>query len=142
MTRIVLENKECKPFKEHRFDAGWDLRANEETFTLVPGEKKEVHTGVRIAIPPKCAGLIVPRSGLGTKYRVGLANVVGVIDADYRGEIIVWLVNDGIEDLIIEKYDRFCQLIIASINISPFEIVKALPHSSRGEDGFGSSGGK
>ena len=140
MTRIVLENEKCKPYKKHRFDAGWDLRSNNETFTICPGEKVKVYTGVKIAIPPKCAGLVVPRSGLGTSYRVTLANTIGVIDSEYRGEIIVWLINDGEEDLVIEKYDRFCQLILASINITPFEVVRSLPHTERGDGGFGHTG--
>ena len=142
MTRIVLENKKCKPFKEHRFDAGWDLRSNNETFTILPGEKVKVFTGVKIAIPPKCAGMIVPRSGLGTKYRISLANNPAIIDSEYRGEIIVWVVNDGTEEVTIEKYERFCQLLVLSINITPFEEVKSLPHTERGDGGFGSTGNK
>jgi len=91
-------------------------------------------------IPVRYIGMIVPRSGLGSKYRIGLANTVGVIDSDYRGELIVNLVNNGEEPLEIKQYDRFCQLIIVPVRIDTFRVVDNLQGTDRGDKGFGSSG--
>jgi dUTP pyrophosphatase len=128
------------PYKGHRWDAGFDLRSNNEDFTISPSEKVKVYTGVKIQIPVRHAGIIVPRSGLGSKYEVGLANTVGVIDSEYRGEIIVNLVNRGLEDLEIKKYDRFCQLLIIPVYITELRAISSLSGSAREDRGFGSSG--
>ena len=140
MIRVQIDNEHCEPTKAHKWDAGWDLKSNNETFTLGPGDKVKVHTGVRTEIPIRHMGLVVPRSGLGCKYRVGLANTVGVIDSEYRGEIMVNLVNDGDEPLVINKYDRFCQLVIVPVNMSQLKVVDIVQDSTRGAAGFGSSG--
>lgn len=139
MIRVALDNENCTPFKKHKWDAGYDLKSNNETFTLGPGGKIKVSTGVRIEIPVRHVGLIVPRSSLGTKYRVTLANSIGVIDSEYRGEIFVYLVNDGYTDIEINKYDRFCQLVILPVYISQLKVVDSLSTTSRGEGGFGST---
>ena len=130
----------CEPHKTHKWDAGWDLKSNNKDFTLKPHAKVKVHTGVRIAIPPRFMGVIVPRSGLGSKFRMGLANTIGVIDSDYRGEIMVNLVNDGNQGLEIKQFDRFCQLVIVPINVDSLRVVDDLPDTARAEGGFGSTG--
>jgi dUTP pyrophosphatase len=128
------------PYKSNSYDAGWDLRSNIEDFKLAKGGKIEVRTGVKFAIPKGQVGIIAPRSGLGVKHRVGLANTIGVIDSDYRGEIIVWLVNDGYEDIEIKRYDRFCQMLILPVNVQTLNVTPALAETARGENGFGSTG--
>lgn len=139
-TRYSVENDNCEPFKKHRYDAGWDLRSNKETFTIKPGAKVEVPTGIRFAIPRGYVGLIVPRSGLGSKHRITLANGTGVIDADYRGEIKVFLVNDGHSDVEIEQYSRICQIMIIPIVLQSLRKTISLTETTRGDGGFGSTG--
>ena len=140
MIRVTLDSPECMPFKEHRWDAGFDLRSNNEDFIIKPYEKVKVYTGCKIQIPVRHMGLITPRSGLGSKYRLGLANTVGVIDSEYRGEIIVNIVNDGAEDLEIKKYSRFAQLVIVPIYNTELRSVSQLTGTAREDKGFGSSG--
>ena len=140
MIRVTLDTPECMPYKEHRWDAGFDLRSNNEDFIISPNEKVKVYTGVKIQIPVRHMGLILPRSGLGSKYEIGLANTAGVIDSEYRGEIIVNLVNRGGEDLEIKKYDRFCQLILVPVYITELRAVSTLEGTNRNARGFGSSG--
>ena len=140
MIRVTLDSPDCMPFKEHRWDAGFDLRSNNEDFIIKPYEKIKVYTGCKIQIPVRHMGLITPRSGLGSKYRLGLANTVGVIDSEYRGEIIVNIVNDGAEDLEIKKYSRFAQLVIVPIYTTELRSVSHLTGTAREDKGFGSSG--
>jgi len=137
--RYTTDDENCTPYKKHRFDAGWDLRSNNETFTLFPEAKVIVDTGIKLGIPRKFVGLIMPRSGLGSKYRIGLANTVGVIDADYRGEVKVVLVNDGREEVVIEKYERICQLLIVPVELQSMRKVGLLDDTARGDGGFGST---
>jgi dUTP pyrophosphatase len=138
----MLENPDCEPYKGNRWDGGWDLRSNNPTITIEPGQKVKIYTGVKMEIPVRHIGLIAPRSGLGSKFRIGLANTIGIIDSDYRGEIIVNLVNDGDEPVTIEQFDRFCQLVIMPVRIDTFRIVNRLQETGRGDGGFGSSGVK
>lgn len=138
--RYTTEDDNCELYKKHRYDAGWDLRSANNTFTLKEGTKVKVDTGVKMAIPRGYFGMILPRSGIGTKYEVALANTAGVIDSDYRGNIVVWLVNKGNVDVEIKKYDRICQIIILPCVLQSMRRVSFLDGTSRGEDGFGSSG--
>lgn len=138
--RYTTEIDECEPYKKHRFDAGWDLKSANESFTLKVGAKVEVNTGIKVSIPRGYVGLIMPRSGMGTKYRVGLANTVGVIDADYRGEVKVYLVNDGNTDVEINQYDRICQILIVPVVLQSMRRVRNLDGTERGEGGFGHTG--
>jgi dUTP pyrophosphatase len=138
--RIKLESPECEPYKGNRWDGGWDLRSNNPDITIEPGQKVSIYTGVSMEIPVRHVGMLLPRSGLGTKFRLGLANTAGVIDSDYRGEIVAVVVNDGDENIHINKYDRFCQLLIVPVRIDTFRIVEHLQSTERGTDGFGSSG--
>lgn len=138
--RYTTDDDNCAPYKKHRYDAGWDLRSAHEDFTLKPGAKVTVDTGIKLAIPRNYVGLIMPRSGLGCKNRVGLANTVGVIDADYRGEVKVFLVNDGHADVEIKQYDRVCQLLIVPVVLQSMRKVGFLGDTGRGEGGFGHTG--
>jgi dUTP pyrophosphatase len=138
--RYTTDDDNCAPFKKHRYDAGWDLRSANEDFTLKPGAKVEVDTGIKVAVPRGYMGLIVPRSGLGTKFRVGLANTVGIIDSDYRGEVKVFLVNDGYVDYEIKQYDRIAQLIVVPIELQSMRKVGFLTSTGRGDGGFGHTG--
>jgi dUTP pyrophosphatase len=138
--RIELLDEKCKPHKEHDTDAGWDLRSANPDFTLYKEAKVKVATGIKLAIPKGQAGLIIPRSGLGSKYRIELANTVGCIDSDYRGEVFVFLTNNGNEDIEIKQYDRFAQLIVVPVNISKLRYVSSLPGTKRDAGGFGHTG--
>ena len=140
MIRVTLDTPECMPFKEHRWDAGFDLRSNIDDFTIEPGEKVTVYTGCKMQIPVRHMGLITPRSGLGSKFQVVLANLVGIIDSEYRGELIVNLVNNGTESLEIKQYDRFCQIVIVPIYVTDLRSVSQLSDTARSDKGFGASG--
>lgn len=121
-------------------DAGLDLRANAEV-TVKPGDRALVPTGLAVAIPPGHAGLVLPRSGLASRRGLTLANAPGLIDAGYRGEIIVAVVNlDREEAVDIRRGDRIAQLLVVPFaHVEPVE-VSELPGSDRGEGGFGSTG--
>ncbi len=140
MIRIAIKDENCIPYKGHRWDAGWDLKSQNETFTLKPGDKVKVSTGVMFEIPPRNMGLVLPRSGLGSKFEVALANTAGVIDSEYRGEVFVNLVVRGKESVEIKKGDRFCQLVVLPVNMDKLRIVDQLSDTGRGEGGFGSTG--
>ena len=119
--------------------AGWDLTAD-ETVTIPVGGTRMVSTGISVAIPPGMFGLLVPRSSLGVKHRLGLANTVGVIDADYRGQIKAALVNNGDKPITIERGTRIVQLIIQQFEGVTWVQVGELPPTVRGAGGFGSTG--
>ena len=129
------------PAYEHPGDAGLDLRARTDV-TLAPGERALVPTGVAIALPPGFVGLVCPRSGLALKHGVGLVNAPGVIDAGYRGEIAVILVNHDVHDVVhLRRGDRIAQLLIQRVESASLVEVSDLPGSHRGAGGFGSTGG-
>lgn len=140
MIRIKIDNENCMPIKAHKWDAGWDLKSNNSDFTLKAGAKVKVHTGVAMDIPARNVGLVVPRSGMGTKFRVTLANDVGVIDSGYTGEIMCWLVNDGLQDVEIKRFDRICQIMILPVAMETLRPVDQLRNTDRGDNGFGSTG--
>ena len=120
-------------------DAGFDLRAI-EPFTLAPGERALVPTGVAIALPPGHAGLVTPRSGLAVKHGISVVNGPGLVDPNYRGELKVVLINLGSETFRGEAGDRIAQLLIVPFTAPPVQIVDALDDTERGAAGFGSSG--
>ena len=121
-------------------DAGLDLRAA-ETVTLKPGGRALVATGVAVAIPEGYAGLVLPRSGLALRHGVGLLNSPGLIDAGYRGELKVLLVNhDAATPVTVTRGDRIAQLVIQRVERAALEEVTALPPTERGIGGFGSTG--
>lgn len=129
------------PIYAHEGDAGADLRASiEEPVTIQPGASEWVGTGVRVEIPHGHAGLQFPRSGLGCKHGICLANGTGVIDSGYRGEIKAKLLNLGTEPFTVKPGDRICQLVIVPYTKAKFWTVKELGESDRGTDGYGSTG--
>ena len=128
------------PQYAHPWDAGADLCASEAT-TIKPGERVLVATGTSIALPPGFVAFVIPRSGLALKHGIGLVNSPGVIDAGYRGEIKVVLINhDPTESFSIEPGDRIAQLVITAVSQPRFHEVATLPGSDRSSAGFGSTG--
>ncbi len=128
------------PTRAHPGDAGLDLCAV-EACDLLPGQRGTISTGLAVAIPPGWAGLVVPRSGLARKHGVTVANAPGLIDAGYRGELQVLLVNLSNEAHRIEAGDRVAQLVCVPVGTGPAVVVEALPASDgRGDGGFGSTG--
>ncbi|MEO8292245.1 MAG: dUTP diphosphatase [Actinomycetota bacterium] len=128
------------PGGAHSGDAGLDLRAAEPA-TVAPGERVMIPTGLSVAIPHGHAGLVLPRSGLASRHGLTLANAPGLIDAGYRGEVIVAVVNlDREQAVVIEAGDRIAQLVVVALpDVAPV-FVEELPASERGDGGFGSSG--
>lgn len=129
------------PSYAHPGDAGADLRAREDV-TLEPGERKLVPTGVALALPDGFVGLVHPRSGLATKHGLTVVNAPGTVDAGYRGEISVTLLNtDPRTPIVLHRGDRIAQLVIQRVEHAAFILVEDLPDSVRGAGGFGSTGG-
>ena len=121
-------------------DAGCDL-PSAESVTLGPGQRAVVSTGVSIALPEGFAAFVMPRSGLAARHGIGLVNSPGVIDAGYRGEIKVVVINtDAEETFSIEPGDRIAQLVITPVARARFHRVELLPGTDRGDGGFGSTG--
>jgi len=128
------------PFYAHPADAGADL-VSTEAVRLEPGERALIGTGVRIALPEGYAAFVVPRSGLAAKHGITVVNSPGTVDAGYRGEIKVSLLNTDSKDAYdVAVGDRIAQLIIMPVVQARFEAVDELPDSVRGEGGFGSTG--
>ena len=128
------------PGYAHDGDAGLDLYAA-ETVTLAPGARAAVRTGLAVAIPAGCAGFVLPRSGLALRQGLSLVNTPGLIDAGYRGEIRVILINhDRDTPVTLTRGDRIAQLVIQRIESADLVEVEKLPSTSRGSEGFGSTG--
>lgn len=128
------------PQRAHHDDAGVDLSAIEPV-TLRPGRRALVGTGIAIALPAGTVGLVHPRSGLAFKKGLSIVNAPGTVDAGYRGEIKVCLINlDPEEDIVIAKGDRIAQLVVQKVELTPFEEVDSLDETERGEGGHGSTG--
>lgn len=120
--------------------AGMDLSSS-DTYSIAPGETVLVHTGISIEIPDGYFGAIYPRSGLATKRGLRLANCVGVVDSDYRGEIMVALYNDSTETQSVELRDRIAQMVIQPYERPQvFDVVNELSDTERGSGGFGHTG--
>ena len=121
--------------------AGWDLRAAVEAdLVIAPGGHTAVPTGLQLAIPAGWEGQVRPRSGLAAKLAVSLTNSPGTIDADYRGEIRVLMINHGVEPFTIRRGDRIAQLVFAPVPEVEWLEVEQLRGTERGDGGFGSSG--
>lgn len=121
--------------------AGLDLAAAvTEPTTIAPHERRLVPTGLRIALPPGYEAQVRPRSGLALKHGITVLNSPGTIDADYRGEIQVLLVNLGAEPFVVEPLSRIAQLVVARHAIAEVVLVDALDATARGEGGYGSTG--
>ena len=119
--------------------AGLDLRAAEGA-VLQPGARLLIPTGIAIALPPHHEAQVRPRSGLAVKHGVTVLNAPGTIDADYRGEIKVPLINHGHENFVVHRGDRIAQLVVAPVVQVKLTEVVSLDDTARGQNGFGSSG--
>ena len=146
MTNMLIKkiNEEAvTPTRGSKYAAGYDLYACiNEKVEILPGETKLIGTGIAIQLPECTFGAIFARSGLATKQGLRPANCVGVVDSDYRGEIIVAIHNDSDEIRYIENGDRIAQLIIIPYLSVELEKVKELTETERGDGGFGSTGTK
>jgi dUTP pyrophosphatase len=127
------------PRYETAGSAGLDLRAD-EPFSLAPGERRLVPTGLALEIPPGHEGQVRPRSGLAVRHGVGMVNGPGTIDSDYRGEVGVVLVNLGQAKVAFARGDRIAQLVIAPVVQATLELADDLSRTDRGAGGFGSTG--
>jgi len=135
----LLHDDARPPERTRPGDAGYDLRCI-EAFTLEPGARAVVGTGVAIALPEGVAGLVVPRSGLAARDGLSVVNGPGLVDPNYRGEIKVVLVNLGAERFAAEAGDRIAQLLLVPYWAPELEVVDELSATERGTSGFGSSG--
>lgn len=128
------------PTYAHHDDAGADLRAA-ESVVLAPGQRALVGTGVSIALPHGYAAFVVPRSGLAAKHGITVVNAPGTVDAGYRGEIKVTLLNTDLDQsFTVNVGDRIAQVIVMPVSRANFVPVDELPVSERGTNGFGSTG--
>lgn len=140
---IVNHSKHPLPAYETMASAGLDLRASlEESITLKSLERKLISTGLFIELPVGFEAQIRPRSGMAFKYGIGILNAPGTIDADYRGEIKVILVNLSKEDFVVKDGERIAQMVISRHEKAEWIEVNELNHSERGTGGFGSTGKK
>lgn len=138
----ILDPRASLPEKATEYSACVDLRAVlDSRYTLKPGEFHSFHTGIAIEMPdPLCVALVFSRSGMGAKHGISLSNSVGVIDYDYRGELIVSLINNSETSFDIEPGDRIAQLMIMrTVPVKPV-ICDELSETERGDGGFGSTG--
>ncbi len=138
-----LRENAIVPTYGSEFAAGADLYAAiEEAVTIEPGETKLIPTGLAFEIPVGFAGLIYARSGLASKRGLAPANKVGVIDSDYRGEVMTALHNHGKESQTVEPGERIAQMVIAPYITASFILSESLDDTERGDGGFGSTGRK
>lgn len=145
MLKIQVVNKGHQPLPQYATpqSAGMDLRANlDASVTLKPLERKLIPTGLHIALPAGYEAQVRPRSGLALKKGITVLNTPGTIDADYRGEIGVILINLSQEDFVVEDGERIAQMIIARHEQGELIAVEVLDETERGEGGFGHSGVK
>ena len=139
--QIINKSKHELPSYETIASAGMDLRANIlEPITLKPLERAIIKTGLFIALPVGTEAQVRPRSGLAAKYGITVLNAPGTVDADYRGEIGVILINLSNNDFIINDGERIAQLVIAKHERADWEQVEILSETKRGSGGFGSTG--
>ena len=139
--RRVADRGEPLPLPAYATDgsAGLDLRADEAVL-LAPGERKLVPTGIALALPPGYEGQVRPRSGLALRHGVTCLNSPGTIDADYRGEVGVILVNLGAREVALARGERIAQLIVAEVVRAELQETAELPATARGAGGFGHTG--
>ncbi len=145
MTDIKVINKGRQPLPAYATEqsAGMDLRANVDApVTLHPMERRLIGTGLHIALPEGFEAQIRPRSGLALKHGITVLNTPGTVDADYRGEIMVLLVNLSAEDFVVNEGERIAQMVIARHEKASFTVVETLDETERGEGGYGHTGVK
>ena len=143
--KIKIVNKSKHPLPEYATpgSAGMDLRANiDAPITLAPGERKLIPTGIYIALPVGYEAQIRPRSGLALKYGIGLANMLGTVDSDYRADVGVILINLGQEDFVVNDGERIAQMVITKHERAEWVVVYELDETERGEGGYGHTGVK
>jgi dUTP pyrophosphatase len=139
--RVINKSKNNLPAYETAHAAGMDLRADvETTVVLKPMERKLIPTGLYIELPEGFEAQIRPRSGLAFKHGIGIVNSPGTIDADYRGEIKVLLINFSSDDFEINAGDRIAQMVVAKHEHVSWEQVEVLNETQRGEGGYGHTG--
>ena len=139
--KIINNSKHSLPSYETNASAGLDIRANlEEVVVLKPLERVLIKTGLFFEIPEGFEAQVRPRSGLALKKGVTVLNAPGTIDADYRGEVCVILINLSNEDFTIEDGERIAQVVFAKVEQAEWKQVKVLTDTERGEGGFGSTG--
>lgn len=142
MPVLTVADPEFLPTYALPGDAGADLRSS-ESGVIPPGERRMFKTGVSIALPSGYVALVHPRSGLAAKHGITVLNAPGTVDAGYRGEIAVTLLNTDLKnEFVVERGDRIAQLVIQAVEIADFVVVEQLPGSDRGTGGFGSTGKK
>lgn len=138
--KLLRENAQL-PTYGTEFSAGADLYAClDQAVTIAPGETKAIPTGLAMEVPVGCAGLVYARSSMGVKRGLAPANKVGVIDSDYRGEIMVMLHNHGAAPQTVEHGERVAQMLITPVLTPAYEICDELSDTLRGAGGFGSTG--
>lgn len=145
MIQIKVINKSHHPLPQYAtaLSAGMDLRANiPEPVTLKPMERRLIPTGLFIALPPGFEAQIRPRSGLALKHGITVLNTPGTIDADYRGEVMVLLVNFSAEDFVVADGERIAQMVIARHEQAEWEETDQLDETVRGAGGYGHTGVK
>ncbi len=141
--KIVNNSENSLPDYSTSSSAGMDLRANlEQPVSLKPMERKLIPTGLYIELPEGYEAQIRPRSGLAFKKGISVLNTPGTIDADYRGEIGIILVNLSGEEFIVEHGERICQMVINKVESVQWNLVESLEESERGDGGFGHTGTK
>jgi len=138
--KLVKPNA-AMPERETVGSVGYDIRAcMEGTVTIAPGETRMIGTGIAIGLPPGYAAFIYARSGLGIKQGIVPANCVGVVDSDYRGEIIVGLKNTSDKPFALRGGDRIAQLVVSKCELPELQLCEELDCTKRGSGGFGSTG--
>lgn len=143
--QLQVINRSHHPLPQYAtpLSAGLDLRANlDEPITLLPLERRLVPTGLYIALPAGYEAQVRPRSGLALKKGITVLNTPGTIDADYRGEVCVILINLSQEPFVVEDGERIAQMVVARHEQVEWEAVEVLPETERGAGGFGHSGTK
>jgi dUTP pyrophosphatase len=143
MQRVKIINTSNLPLPQYQTElsAGMDIPAYiESSVTLQPGDRTLIPTGLFLEIPPGYEIQIRPRSGLALKHGITVLNSPGTVDADYRGEIKVLLINHGQEPFVISKGDRIAQMILAKYEVISWEATSQLNTTERGNGGYGSSG--
>ena len=141
--KVKIINKSNNPIPKYEtsLSAGMDLRAYlEGSITLHPGERKLIKTGLYIELPEGCEAQVRPRSGLAFKNGITVLNSPGTIDADYRGELGVILINHSNENFIVKSGDRIAQLVISKFERVEWESTEKINSTLRGSSGFGSTG--
>ena len=143
--KVKIVNSSGNPLPEYSTlnSAGMDLRANlDQPLTLLPLERSLVPTGLFIELPEGFEAQIRPRSGLALKKGISVLNTPGTIDADYRGEIGIILVNLSNKEFVVENGERICQMVINKVEAIQWDQVESLDESERGKGGFGHTGTK